>query len=78
MTIPPGPPLSAPVEAVLDRLFAGATRGAVATLLLEQCGATLPLACDARLIERIRLGVLKLAQGDPAAVPRHVAIARRD
>lgn len=78
MTAPAGPPLSAAVEAVLDRLFPEDSRAAIAALLLRDCGATLPLASDARLIERIRLAVLKLAEGDPAAVPRHLAIARQD
>jgi len=58
--------------------FEGASRVSVATLLVEECGFDLPLPSSAALVERIRLAVLKLADGSAAAVSAHVAAAKQD
>jgi hypothetical protein len=66
------------VLAVIARRFPAEARERIAALLAERCGHDLPAIADGSGIERIRLAVLKLAGGDPAAVPAQVADARRD
>lgn len=69
-------PLTEGTRERVRALFPEDEREAVERLLLERCGANLPLVNGWHgLVERIRYAVLKLSDGDRDALARHVAIA---
>jgi hypothetical protein len=65
---------------VIRRLFADADRGLVADLLVQQCGANLPLTdlWETKDFERLRFAVLKLGDGDLVKLREAVRIAQID
>jgi hypothetical protein len=67
-------------RAVIRRLFTPADHRVVEDLLVEQCGPNLPLTdlWDEPQFERLRLAVLKLSDGDLAALRRAVGVAQVD
>jgi hypothetical protein len=73
-----GPPLSALITDVIAFFFDGDKRASVAALLLTNCGLGLPLAPSPELVERIRLAILKLANGDFDSVVDHLREAHQD
>lgn len=73
-----GPALSPLVAAVIDRRFPTVDRAVIEDLLVNDCGSKLPLATDGALIERIRLAVLRLADGRPAVVLDHIRAVQVD
>jgi hypothetical protein len=73
-----GPPLSTLVTDVVAIFFHGEERSAVTAVLLHECGFDLPLATSTVLVERIRLAVLKLADGHADALRDDVKAARVD
>ena len=70
--------MSTLVTGVVEHFFHGDVRSAVTAVLLHECGFGLPLASGAELVERIRLAVLKLADGDADAVRDHAKAASLD
>jgi hypothetical protein len=73
-------PLSPETERRLDALFEGAARVEAAGLLVANCGDNLPFnqAADARSLERIRFAVLKLSNGNLAALREAIEVAQID
>ena len=61
-------------------LFSGSDRDAVARLLIDECGSSLP-GCEASTpasLERIRFAVLKLSDGDVAKLLDALRLAQTD
>lgn len=73
-----GPPLSALVTDAVKFFFEEESRVVVAAVLFNQCGFGLPLASSPELIERIRLGVLRLGHGNVDHLLGHLAEAQQD
>jgi hypothetical protein len=70
-------------DATADRIammFSLADHNLVCALLIEECGANLPLlkAANPDSIERIRFAVLKLSGGDLNALQRAIDLAKID
>ena len=70
------PPLTPLVLAVIERDFPAADADLIGAILLDGCGDDLPLVPGPDEIERIRLAVLKLAEGDVHVLPDHIGMAR--
>ncbi len=71
-------PLTAPVLAVIQRDFPASEAHLIGAILIDGCGDDLPLVPSPAEIERIRLAVLKLAEGDVHVLPDHLGMARVD
>lgn len=64
----------------IARLFSGSDQQAVARLLVDECGSTLP-GCEASTpasLERIRFALLKLSDGDVGKLLDAIALAQTD
>jgi hypothetical protein len=71
-------PLTARVTSVIQRDFPAHSTDLIAAILLDGCGDDLPMIQGPLEIERIRLAVLKLAEGDVSVLPDHIGMARVD
>jgi hypothetical protein len=75
-------PLTESVCQKIDALFAPENRETARNLIMEKCGANLPLSShmgpDASGFDRIRFAVLKLSCGDLARLEREIAGANCD
>lgn len=71
-------PLTEETARRVAKLFSSADRERASTLLVEQCGDTLPLVQTAAGIERIRIAALKISGGDLNALQRAINLAKRD
>jgi len=71
-------PLTPLVLNVIQRDFPAADADLIGAILLDGCGDDLPMIHGPPDIERIRLAVLKLAEGDVQVIPDHLGMARVD
>lgn len=70
--------LSYVVWGAVRLFFRRDARTRVSRVLVERCGSALPGASSAELVERIRLAVLKITEGDEEQLVAQVAIAEED
>ena len=64
----------------INRMFSLSDRARVSTLLIEECGDTLPLSspADPASLERIRFAVLKVSGGDLTGLQQAITLAKTD
>ncbi len=73
------PPLTSRISDALDILFRCEDRSEAERLLLTRCGSTLPLLRDnSSGVERVRLAVIKLSQGDICRLDSAITGASED
>jgi hypothetical protein len=68
------------VQQVIAHFFQPATASLVENLLVEECGSNLPLYKPSTPVglERVRLAVLKLSNGDQDKLLEAISLAKRD